>query len=511
MQDTRAGGDGDFHGFVGARWPSLVRTLVLIGCPVDLAPEVVATGLSRCRRHWREAVLHDDLDVVVHREVLSAWEERRRGTWWTALQPGSEDDWPAPDLSALDRVTPEVRAGLVLSRFAALDRAQVVAVAGRAAGGPLPDRPDATTLRAAGESVLVTAPDPEDLVVDGAPWWRRRWVVAVAGALTIAVVLGGGTWWANRDAEVDRNEQQPVGLSAVEPKRSPNPAGVAWYADDVLHLANATYVLPTLRDLALLSPGAVYGDVDGRVVYLADDGTRTLLGTKDPMVPLVASDSLGWVAWVDPAGLNPRLLVYDIGQADIIAELDLPASRSGAREQPAAPIAIDQQRIYYVSSEGARAWAPTRDPDFMEAIEPPGLRDVASANRVFQIDDDQVLLDQPFMDDDLIVPGVGGGLSEDGEFMFTRDPADGTPLVYDVDSGELLDVRPPEQLGVVDVVLAPAGAITYLVIDPDGFATQDGNDSTPIQGRLATCRLDDGSCEILASFVLDSEAPILAR
>ena len=146
----------------------------------------------------------------------------------------------------------------------------------------------------------------------------------------------------------------------------------------------------------------------------------------------------------------------------------------------------------------------------MEAIEPPGLRDVASANRVFQIDDDQVLLDQPFMDDDLIVPGVGGGLSEDGEFMFTRDPADGTPLVYDVAPGPAR--RPaPEQLGVVDVVLAPAGAITYLVIDPDGFATQDGNDSTPIQGRLATCRLDDGSCEILASFVLDSEAPILAR
>ena len=118
-----------------------------------------------------------------------------------------------------------------------------------------------------------------------------------------------------------------VRLDPVDPNRSGNPAEVAWYAEDVLHLAHATYVLPTLRDLAVLGAGAVYGDVDGRVVHLADDGTRTLLGTKDPTAPLAASDPLGWVAWVDPAGANPRLLVYDVGQADIIGELDLPGQQ----------------------------------------------------------------------------------------------------------------------------------------------------------------------------------------
>ena len=64
----------------------------------------------------------------------------------------------------------------------------------------------------------------------------------------------------------------------------------------------------------------------------------------------------------------------------------------------------------------------------------------------------------------------------------------------------------------MDAVLAPEGAITYITIDPDGFASQEGvNDSNPIRGELVTCRLDDGSCEALATLVLDSEAPILAR
>ena len=76
-------------------------------------------------------------------------------------------------------------------------------------------------------------------------------------------------------------------------------------------------------------------------------------------MPFAASDDLGWVAWVDPAGENPRLLVYDVAQADIIGELDLPPSESGPQEEPdTRPIAIDQRIVYFVSSEGARAWQP---------------------------------------------------------------------------------------------------------------------------------------------------------
>jgi hypothetical protein len=230
------------------------------------------------------------------------------------------------------------------------------------------------------------------------------------------------------------------------------------------------------------------------------------------MVPLATSDQLGWVAWVDPAGPNPRLLVYDVGPSGIIAELDLPASRAGPQEEPdTRPVAIDQQTVYFVTSEGARAWRPTRDPGFVQELDLPDLLDVSSANKMFQLDDRLVRLDQPFFSVAHDVPGRGGQLSADGDHAVTRNPADGSVLVYDARSGSRVDVRPPEDLTVADVVLAPEGAITYLTLDPDGFATQEGSDSNPLRGELVTCRLDDGDCEALAQFVVHSEAPILAR
>ena len=87
MPSPRSSEEGDFQRFVGARWPGLVRTIALLGCPAGLAPDVVADGLSRCRRGWAETVEHDDPDIVVHRAVIAAWEERLRGTWWSGLPP----------------------------------------------------------------------------------------------------------------------------------------------------------------------------------------------------------------------------------------------------------------------------------------------------------------------------------------------------------------------------------------------------------------------------------------
>jgi hypothetical protein len=88
MREARSADEEDFRGFVGARWPGLVRTLVLLGCPAELAPDVVSVGLSRCRSGWAGTVEHDDPDIVVHRALIAAWEERRRGDWWSGLAPG---------------------------------------------------------------------------------------------------------------------------------------------------------------------------------------------------------------------------------------------------------------------------------------------------------------------------------------------------------------------------------------------------------------------------------------
>ena len=502
----------DFSGYVGARWPALVRTLVLLGCPVDDAPDVVSTGLGRCRRGWREATEHDDLDVVVHRAVLDAWADRLRGRWWVRLRPRTDDEWPLPDLSALDRLTPEVRAGLVLRRFAALDPAQAAAVAGRDAGGSLPPLPEAAELRAAGDSVVVLSLPDETLMLDPGPPDRRRRLVVAGAVLAAVAVLVGWTVVATWPREGGPDDQIG-GVERIEPIRARNPAEVAWYAEDILHLANATYVLPTLRDLAVLGAGAVYSDTEGRVVLLADDGTRTQIGNKNPQVPFVASDKLGWVAWIDPNRTVPHLLVYDVSRSTVIGDLELPRSEFEGDEQvmDTRPVAIDQETVYYVTAAGARRWDPLGPPGRIEAIEPSGLLDVAAARRVFQVDPETISLEQPVFDSAPQVPGRGGELSADGQYVWTHSPVDGSVLVYDFDSAERVDVRPPGDRTVADVVLAPLGSVTYLTVDPDGFATQEGSDSHPVKGELVTCSLRDGECESLATVVLDNEAPIFAR
>lgn len=496
--------DDDFSGYVGARWPALVRTLVLLGCPLDLAPDVAAAGLGRCRRGWREAAAHDDLDVVVHRAVLEAWDERLRGPWWSGLSPRTDEDWPLPDLSALDRLTPDVRTGLVLRRFASLDPAQAVAVAGREAGGPLPALPDAPSLRAAGDAVVVYAPPTEDQLVEQAATARRRWLVPAVGTLAAVLVLGGGTWWANR------GDEGVVGLAPVEPTRANNAADLSWYAEGLLHLANATYRLPDVRQVVTIGAGAVYGDDGGDVVHLADDGTRTLLGDKRPYSPLAASEGGGRVAWVDPDGSTPRLLVYDLSQNEIVGELDLPPSAGGPDDlTDTRPVAFDGDRLYYATANGWGAWV-VGEPEPDETGEG-DLYDVQNTNRLYQVDERSIILDQPFARQTFTVPGRGGELSEDGNYAWTHSPDDGAILVYDTRTGEQVDIAPPFAASVVDVALAPESAITYLTLDTDAFPSQDGSDSVPLEGSITTCDLDDSECETAVTFVVQSEGPLLAR
>ena len=509
----RAADGADFQSFVAARWPGLVRTVVLVGCPAELAPDVVASGLSRCRRGWARTVEQDDPDVVVTRAVLDAWTERRRGPWWTSLQASSEGDRPGPDLSELDRMAPDVRAALVLRQYAGLDRGQAQAVVGRAAGDHLPPTPDVDELlRAAAEDVPVLTP-PDDRALDRARTPRHRGRALLTAAVLVVLGLGLVAWTVIADEPLEpAGPDKANGLDPVEPTWVGNPAEVAWYADGVLHLAKGTYVVPGLRDVAIVTPGVAYGDADGRVVHLADDGTRTLLGTKDPAAPLVVSSDLGWISWVDPAGPNPRLLVYSVGRDEIIGELDLPASGSGPEDEPDThPVAIEGGAVYFVTAEGAGAWQPIRDRGYVEQIQPPRLLDVAAATRLSQIGEEVLAIAEPLEPRPTTIPGLGGELSGDGGLVLTRDPSNGDVVVYDVYEGTFLDVRPPGDLAVVDAVLAPERAITYFTLDPEGFATRESNDSHPLQAQLVTCQVDDGTCDVLASVVVDSEAPVLGR
>ena len=119
--------DGDFAAYVAARWPVLVRMLVLLGGRREEAEEAVRSGLAGDYLDWARISTGDDPDVHVCRSVLEAW-RRRSGGWWET--PPADD--PAPELVALehqlDRLTGDERLALVLRFATGLDEQQVAAV-----------------------------------------------------------------------------------------------------------------------------------------------------------------------------------------------------------------------------------------------------------------------------------------------------------------------------------------------------------------------------------------------
>ena len=132
--------DADFAAYLAARWPFLVRAMVLIGCPRDEAEHVVRSGLARCYASWDRVRRADDVDVHVWATVLEGWHRSRR-----RRRQAVEMDRPAPEPVAiddptdpvalcraleaqLDRLTPEHREALVLRFVADLTEPQVADV-----------------------------------------------------------------------------------------------------------------------------------------------------------------------------------------------------------------------------------------------------------------------------------------------------------------------------------------------------------------------------------------------
>ena len=132
--------DADFAAYMAARWPFLVRSLVLIGCPRSEAEDVVQTGLARCYASWDRVRKADDIDAYVYRTVLNCWRKSRRRRWWgevpTEVLPEVVPTEEATDLvllrqaleAELRRLTPEHREVLVLRFVADLTEVQVAEV-----------------------------------------------------------------------------------------------------------------------------------------------------------------------------------------------------------------------------------------------------------------------------------------------------------------------------------------------------------------------------------------------
>ncbi len=135
----------DFTAYVGAHWPRLVRSAVLLGCSPTEAEDVVQSALERCLLHWRRVVAASDRDAYVHRVLINTFTSARRRRW-TGERPTADvpddavtDQTPDVDdadavMRALGRLSADQRAAVVLRYYVDLGEHQMATVLGVAPG-----------------------------------------------------------------------------------------------------------------------------------------------------------------------------------------------------------------------------------------------------------------------------------------------------------------------------------------------------------------------------------------
>jgi len=137
--------DDDFSQYVAARWPRLVRSAVLLGCTDAEAEDLVQTALERCLLNWRKVQRADDRDAYVHRVLINTFTSSRRRRWTGEKPTAVLPDRPGPDettgvdytdtvVRALDHLTTDQRAAVVLRYYARLSEEQMATVLGVATG-----------------------------------------------------------------------------------------------------------------------------------------------------------------------------------------------------------------------------------------------------------------------------------------------------------------------------------------------------------------------------------------
>lgn len=497
--------DSDFAGYVAARWSSLVRTLVLLGSPPRVAEEIALDALARCYPQWGRIEESDDIDVHVYRTLLEC-RDRSRIAWWSDDEPDEEPEDCRDLEKVLDRLEPVARRLLVLRFVSDLSEQQVSDVL----GGHVPrssdliDRsPDEKIFREVSESIEVRPPGIEAVRHRVHEQRRRRGAAVLSVSFGLLVVVGLGTWLAIRPAEPDTS------LSIAPVQRQENPSGMTWFANGVLHLDHVRVALPPVQQIAVINGGAVYGD-GNQVVFVADDGARTRLGRKVTGAALAASDKQGWVAWIDPGGGSPEVVVYDLTSRSTVARTALNGDADKSR-----PIAIDQDRVFFETPTQDYEWQPlSGDP---EIVAPRRLLDVSSAVRVFQSDPETISIRQPFFNIVIDRMGKGAQLSADGNYVLTHTDNDrsayGTIHIYDTRSGNEIGSGLSEQDLPIAAELGPERTVTYVVgqasdvLDPEEFLRLSRADPY----ELRTCSFDTGECVADTKFPNVGSTPLLAR
>jgi hypothetical protein len=349
--------------------------------------------------------------------------------------------------------------------------------------------------REAAEGVPVGQP-PVDEVVGVAAARRRRARAWTGGVLGFALlVVGVGTWVTTRPPD--------DGLPDVSVRPEANPANIEWYANGVLHLREVAVEIPQVTALLQVPDGVVYSDRAGHVVLVNHQGDLTTLGRSEPGTPIVASPvERGWVAWLEP-GSSPDLVVHDtLSRHELARRPVTPGTR---------PIAIDQDRLYF--NERGESWS-WQLPDIPPALVPGAdLYDVASAVRVLRAAPGTMQIRQPLLAIEVIVPGQGAVLSQDGGYVLTRVDAEQPDVVriYDSETGDPVASGLADEELAVAAAFGPDSTVTYVVTSREHGT--DGDDllrlSESRSFELRTCQLVTGACETLRQLGSGQGLPVL--
>ncbi len=137
--------DADYTTYVRARWDSLVRSAVLLGCSPTEAEDIVQTTLARCYSGWAKVQSADVPDAYVYRTLVNCLAKSRRRMWWAETPTERLPDRSVGDpadavaerasvLAALSALTESQRAVVVLRYYADLSERQVADALGIPAG-----------------------------------------------------------------------------------------------------------------------------------------------------------------------------------------------------------------------------------------------------------------------------------------------------------------------------------------------------------------------------------------
>lgn len=87
----------DFEAYAAARWPSLVRSGVFLGCSLEDAQDLAQTTLLRCHVAWSKVQRADDRDAYVYRVLLNCFRDSRRRRWWGERPTARLPEHPVSD------------------------------------------------------------------------------------------------------------------------------------------------------------------------------------------------------------------------------------------------------------------------------------------------------------------------------------------------------------------------------------------------------------------------------